>query len=148
MIHRCLKLAFLLALCFATSARAQTTEQLLLLQSNPGLAQRIQNQIGGQSSPQQPTASSIPTSNEPEVLNANDAVADPKLITQSRSSNSQNDSIVQRYYRILAGNPLPVYGAAEFSQSQDTQLLFFNTMGKDYRLASGYVIKVTLRGLT
>ena len=148
MIHRSLKLAFILALCFALSARAQTTEQLLLLQSNPGLAQQIQNQIGGQSAPRQPTASSIPTSKKPEVLNSNDAVADPKLITQSRSLNSQNDSVVQRYYRILAGNLLPVYGAAEFSQSQDTQLLFFNTMGKDYRLAAGDVIKVTLRGLT
>ncbi|MEK9942994.1 MAG: hypothetical protein VW771_11035, partial [Gammaproteobacteria bacterium] len=83
MIHRSLKLAFILALCFALSARAQTTEQLLLLQSNPGLAQQIQNQIGGQSAPRQPTTSSIPTSKKPEVLNSNDAVADPKLITQS-----------------------------------------------------------------
>ena len=148
MIHRTIKLFIVLALCFATSVHAQTTEQLLLLQSNPGLAKQIQSQIGAQSAGQQSTASSIPTSNQPEVLNANDAVADPKLITQSRSLRSQDDSVVQRYYRILAGKPLPVYGAAEFSQSQDTQLLFFNTMGKDYRLAAGDVVKVTLRGLT
>ena len=43
---------------------------------------------------------------------------------------------------------LPIYGASEFSQRQDQSLLFFNTMGKNYRLAAGDVVRVTIRGRT
>ena len=143
---------FALALTFSTfvisSAHAQTAEQLMLLQANPGLAQQLQNNLGAQGGGGISEGAGVPTSGEIRVLNADDAVADPSLLTQSRASNAREESVIQRYYSILTQDVLPIYGAAEFGQSQDTQLLFFNTMGKDYRLAAGDVLRVTLRGLT
>ena len=143
---------FALALTFSTfvisSAHAQTAEQLMLLQANPGLAQQLQNNLGAQGGGGISEGAGVPTSGEIKVLNADDAVADPSLLTQSTASNTREESVIQRYYSILARDVLPIYGAAEFGQSQDTQLLFFNTMGKDYRLAAGDVLRVTLRGLT
>ena len=47
-------------------------------------------------------------------------------------------SVIQRYYASFR-ELLDVYGAQEFGQQQDNRLLFFNTMGKDYRLAAGDV---------
>ena len=138
---------FALALTFSTlvisSAYAQTAEQLMLLQANPGLARQLQNNLGAQGGGGISGGAGVPTSGEIKVLNADDAVADPGLLTQSRASNTREESVIQRYYSILARDVLPVYGATEFGQSQDTQLLFFNTMGKDYRLAAGDVLRVT-----
>ena len=120
----------------------------MLLQANPGLAQQLQNNLGAQGGGGISEGAGVPTSGEIKVLNADDAVADPSLLTQSTASNTREESVIQRYYSILARDVLPIYGAAEFGQSQDTQLLFFNTMGKDYRLAAGDVLRVTLRGLS
>ena len=120
----------------------------MFLQANPGLAQQLQRQSGAQKSSGPSEGAGVPTSGEIKVLNADDAIADPSLLTQSRASNAREESVIQRYYSILTRDVLPIYGAAEFGQSQDTQLLFFNTMGKDYRLAAGDVLRVTLRGLT
>ena len=120
----------------------------MFLQANPGLAQQLQRQLGAQKSSGPSEGAGVPTSGEIKVLNADDAIADPSLLTQSRASNAREESVIQRYYSILTRDVLPIYGAAEFGQSQDTQLLFFNTMGKDYRLAAGDVLRVTLRGLT
>ncbi|MDA7484394.1 SLBB domain-containing protein [Planktomarina temperata] len=131
-----------------TPASSQTAEQQMFLQANPGLAQQLQRQSGAQKSSGPSEGAGVPTSGEIKVLNADDAIADPSLLTQSRASNTSEESVIQRYYSILTRDVLPIYGAAEFGQSQDTQLLFFNTMGKDYRLAAGDVLRVTLRGLT
>jgi len=131
-----------------SSVSAQTAEQLMLLQANPSLAQQLQNQLGAQGGGVRSEGTGVPTSGETQVLNADDAVADPSLLTQSTAPKTQDQSVIQRYYSILAGEILPIYGAAEFAQTQDTQLLFFNTMGKNYRLAAGDVLRVTLRGLT
>ncbi|MBT6264086.1 MAG: hypothetical protein HOI91_05130, partial [Halieaceae bacterium] len=132
-----------------TPVSSQTAEQQMFLQANPGLAQQLQRQLGAQKSSGPSKGAGVPTSGEIKILNADDAVADPSLLTQSRASNArEEESVIQRYYSILTRDDLPIYGAAEFGQSQDTQLLFFNTMGKDYRLAAGDVLRVTLRGLT
>ncbi|MDG0990032.1 MAG: SLBB domain-containing protein [Yoonia sp.] len=82
------------------------------------------------------------------MLNADDAKGDRNILTQSLATEATSESVIQRYYRILTSDFLPIYGASEFAQSQDTELLFFNTMGKDYRLAAGDVLRVTLRGIT
>ncbi|MDA8751083.1 SLBB domain-containing protein [Planktomarina temperata] len=131
-----------------TPSSSQTAEQQLFLQANPGLAQQLQRQVNAQTQSGTSEGAGVPTSGEIKVLNADDAIADPSLLTQSRASNTREESVIQRYYSILTRGVLPIYGAAEFGQSQDTQLLFFNTMGKDYRLAAGDVLRVTLRGLT
>ena len=53
---------------------------------------------------------------------------------------------MQNYFRILTGDDLSVYGSDEFSQGQDNNLLFFNTFGRDYKLAPGDVLQINLRG--
>ena len=128
------------------SAQSQTAEQLLLLQSNPGLASELQGMTRGNAQPTDGIG--VPTADGTEALNAQDAIADPDLLLQSTSRAERAESVIQHYYRILTGDILDIYGADEFAQQQDNQLLFFNTMGKDYRLAAGDVIRVTLRGLT
>ena len=148
MMPRLLAFALMLSASMTTPASSQTAEQQMFLQANPGLAQQLQRQSGAQKSSGPSEGAGVPTSGEIKVLNADDAIADPSLLTQSRASNAREESVIQRYYSILTRDVLPIYGAAEFGQSQDTQLLFFNTMGKDYRLAAGDVLRVTLRGLT
>ena len=128
------------------TAQSQTAEQLLLLQSNPGLASELQGMTRGTTQPTEGIG--VPTAEGTEALNAQDAIGDPGLLLQSTSRAERTESVIQDYYRILTGDILDIYGAAEFAQQQDNQLLFFNTMGKDYRLAAGDVIRVTLRGLT
>ena len=149
MMSRLLAFALMFSASMTTPVSSQTAEQQMFLQANPGLAQQLQRQVGAQKSSGPSKGAGVPTSGEIKILNADDAVADPSLLTQSRASNArEEESAIQRYYSILTRDDLPIYGAAEFGQSQDTQLLFFNTMGKDYRLAAGDVLRVTLRGLT
>ncbi|MDC0860792.1 SLBB domain-containing protein [Planktomarina temperata] len=148
MMPRLLAFALVLSASMTTPASSQTAEQQMFLQANPGLAQQLQRQSGAQKSSGPSEGAGVPTSGEIKVLNADDAIADPSLLIQSRASNAREESVIERYYSILTRDVLPIYGAAEFGQSQDTQLLFFNTMGKDYRLAAGDVLRVTLRGLT
>jgi protein involved in polysaccharide export with SLBB domain len=149
MMPRLFAFALMLSASMTTPVSSQTAEQQMFLQANPGLAQQLQRQLGAQKSSGPSKGAGVPTSGEIKILNADDAVADPSLLTQSRASNArEEESVIQRYYSILTRDDLPIYGAAEFGQSQDTQLLFFNTMGKDYRLAAGDVLRVTLRGLT
>ena len=141
-------LALMISCNLATLAQAQSVEQLLRLQSNPSLAQQLQDQLGTNGKERGTPEVGVPTSGETQVLNTDDALSDPGLLTQSIAPQSIEESVTQRYYQILAGEILPIYGAREFAQSQDPELLFFNTMGKDYRLAAGDVLRVTLRGLT
>ena len=137
-----------LILCLNLPVASQTAEQLLILQSNPGLAAKLQNELGGQNSNGSIATTGVPTSGQTRVLNADDAKGDRNILTQSLATEATSESVIQRYYRILTSDFLPIYGASEFAQSQDTELLFFNTMGKDYRLAAGDVLRVTLRGIT
>ena len=137
-----------LILCLNLPVASQTAEQLLILQSNPGLAAQLQNELGGQNSNASKATTGVPTSGQTRVLNADDAKGNRNILTQSLATEATSESVIQRYYRILTSDFLPIYGASEFAQSQDTELLFFNTMGKDYRLAAGDVLRVTLRGIT
>jgi protein involved in polysaccharide export with SLBB domain len=141
-------IALMISCNLATLAQAQSVEQLLRLQSNPSLARQLQDQLGTKGKERGTPEVGVPTSGETQVLNTDDALVDPGLLTQSAAPQTSEESVTQRYYRILAGEILPIYGAREFAQSQDPELLFFNTMGKDYRLAAGDVLRVTLRGLT
>lgn len=144
------KLKFLsLILSFALSglaASAQTPGQIDLLLGQPGVAQRLEGlQTQGQADT---SAQGVPTSQDANAVNAGDISLDANLLIQSSGKSPTDESVVQKYFRIITGQSLPVYGAKEFSQSQDNQLLFFNTVGKSYRLAPGDVIRVTLRGLS
>ena len=57
-------------------------------------------------------------------------------------------SFLKRYFLDLTGSELKIYGAKEFNQPQDDSLLFYNTVGKDYQLAPGDVIQITITGLS
>lgn len=130
----------------ALSAQAQSAQELQLLRQNPSLAQQFMGSGGVLQ--QDAQTQNIPTSPKPRTLNAEDALDNQGVLLQSQARPTTEESVIQRYYRILTGRLLDVYGAQEFGQQQDNQLLFFNTMGKDYRLAAGDVLRVTLRGLT
>jgi protein involved in polysaccharide export with SLBB domain len=130
----------------ALSAQAQSAQELQLLRQNPDLAQQFMGNGGVLQ--QDAQTQNIPTAQKPRTLNAEDALDNQNVLLQSQAGPTTEESVIQRYYRILTGELLDVYGAQEFGQQQDSQLLFFNTMGKDYRLAAGDVLRVTLRGLT
>ena len=124
-------LALMISCNLATLAQAQSVEQLLRLQSNPSLAQQLQDQIGTNGKERGTPEVGVPTSRETQVLNTYDALSDPGLLTQSTAPQTSEESVTQRYYRILASEILAIYGAREFAQSQNPELLFFNTMGKE-----------------
>jgi protein involved in polysaccharide export with SLBB domain len=55
-------------------------------------------------------------------------------------------SISNRYYKALTGQDLNAYGKNEFNNTIDDGLIFFNTVGKNYQLAPGDTIQVTITG--
>ena len=65
---------------------------------------------------------------------------DEKLVT--------NKSMLIKYFYALTGEDLNIYGSKEFNQPQDDGLLFFNTTGKNYQLAPGDTIQITITGLS
>ena len=65
--------------------------------------------------------------------------------TDQRLKNKQ--SMSSRYFYALVGEDLNIYGSNEFNQPQDDSLLFFNTIGKNYQLAPGDTIQITITGL-
>jgi protein involved in polysaccharide export with SLBB domain len=56
--------------------------------------------------------------------------------------------MLMRYFYALIGEDLNIYGSNEFNQPQDDSLLFFNTIGKNYQLAPGDTIQITITGLS
>ena len=117
----------------------------LLLQQNPSLLEKIPNSSTRQNLPVDQTG--VPSATSARVPNADDLAQEPDITLQSEGKKNTETSILKRYFSILSGETLPVYGAAEFSQQQNDGLLFFNTMGRDYRLGAGDIVRLTLRGV-
>ncbi|MDA9927165.1 SLBB domain-containing protein [Amylibacter sp.] len=63
-------------------------------------------------------------------------------------SDVSEKSMLMRYFYALTGEDLNIYGSNEFKQTQDDSLLFFNTIGKNYQLAPGDTIQITITGLS
>jgi len=84
--------------------------------------------------------------------NQNVANTDNNLqINLSQAINSRDineKSMLMRYFYALIGEDLNIYGSNEFNQPQDDSLLFFNTVGKNYQLAPGDTIQITITGLS
>ncbi|MDB2337653.1 SLBB domain-containing protein [Amylibacter sp.] len=84
--------------------------------------------------------------------NQNVANTDNNLqIDLSQASNQikvNEKSMLMRYFYALIGEDLNIYGSNEFNQPQDDSLLFFNTIGKNYQLAPGDTIQITITGLS
>jgi protein involved in polysaccharide export with SLBB domain len=57
-------------------------------------------------------------------------------------------SMLMRYFYALVGKDLNIYGSNEFNQPQDDSLFFFNTIGRNYQLAPGDTIQITITGLS
>ena len=58
------------------------------------------------------------------------------------------ESMLVRYFNALIGEDLNIYGSNEFNQPQNDGLLFFNTIGKNYQLAPGDSVQITITGLS
>ena len=81
------------------------------------------------------------------VVNTNDNLQ----IDLSQDINQRDideKSMLMRYFFALIGEDLNIYGSNEFNQPQDDSLLFFNTIGKNYQLAPGDTIQITITGLS
>ena len=70
-------------------------------------------------------------------------------LSQTIDQREVNEKSMQmRYFYALTGEDLNIYGSSEFNQTQDDSLLFFNTIGKNYQLAPGDTIQITITGLS
>ena len=56
--------------------------------------------------------------------------------------------VLNKYFSVLTGKNLNIFGLSEFIQPQNDDLLFFNIVGKNYQLAPGDVIRITITGLS
>ena len=73
----------------------------------------------------------------------------PQLdLTKNTNQNKNIQSLSNIYFKALTGQSLNIYGLNEFNQPQDDSLLFFNTIGKNYQLAPGDTIQITITGLS
>ena len=145
MIKKLFTSALIAVSALASSASAQNAISTELL-AQPGIASQLEGIA--QSSQYDNTTSGTPTSNAPNAANSSNIILNNDVLIQSAGNEAKPQNVVQEYFQILTGRTLEVYGASEFSQQQDNQLLFFNTIGQDYRLAPGDVLRVTLRGLS
>ena len=137
-------IASIYLIALANTAHAQNNANLGLFLEQSGAIGQLENFSPSAAAN---TSTGIPNAQSSETANATDVVQDEKILLQSEGKIQTETSVVQRYFRILTDTKLEVYGAQEFSQQQDSQLLFFNTVGKNYQLAPGDVINITLRGL-
>ena len=135
--------AGLIYLIAVTSVNAESSNmQLQLMESSKLLSQlRADNDSAVDSISQ----TGVPSAESPSIQNADDLRSGDNVILSSTIADTEA-SMVEQYFKILTGKNLQVYGSNEFAQSQDGNLLFFNTFGNKYRLAPGDVLRINLRG--
>ena len=163
--------------CFATNGAAQTSPlDLLLQQQSQGLPfgtdmQSLENMFSGQGFDINPE-NEARTAKEPVIPNEqNVKLLDRRLTAEEAQQRRQegqalsNDllggqsktqalSMVETYYKILTGESLDVFGTGKSATSNNIaddpadELLFFNSLGSDYRLAAGDVLAISIRGLS
>ncbi|MDB3965390.1 SLBB domain-containing protein [Amylibacter sp.] len=148
---------FFVKLCFiyfliTGYVHAQTEDLKAILSQN--LPQNLENFQMSNGISENYNGKGVPSASNPEILNTLDIYEDTQNISQTKKSTFQEKHEIKKpistlvnYYKILTGYELPVYGAEEFNQEEKSQLLFFNTMSKDYQLAAGDILKITIRGL-
>ena len=84
-----------------------------------------------------------------ENQNVFNSINTPTLdLTKNTDQNKNIQSLSNRYFKALTGQSLNIYGSNEFNQPEDDSLLFFNTIGKNYQLAPGDKIQITITGLS
>lgn len=145
---------------------AQQDLQQLLLQANPALADQIQKLRPGNSS----STSEIPRARSAVAPTTRDLSKAPEDVDEQAPVPNQGipffnepeadlfaveptlddeapQSVYQRYYQILTGAELPIFGTNLFDAQTQSDLVFFNTVGRNYVVAHGDILRVTLRGV-
>ena len=169
--------SFILMVLFATNGAAQTSPlDLLLQQQSQGLPfgtdmQSLEDMFSGQGFDINPE-NEARTAKEPVIPNEqNVKLLDRRLTAEEAQqrrqegqalsndllggqSKTQTPSMVETYYQILTGESLDVFGTGKSATSNNIaddpadELLFFNSLGSDYRLAAGDVLAISIRGLS
>jgi protein involved in polysaccharide export with SLBB domain len=132
---------------------------ILLILGQPGLAQSsnganlqkllIENPSIVNNIPQQDKTivdQNLSSENQQVLNTGNDVKIDLSQAVDQRDIDEK--SMIMRYFYTLTGKDLDIYGSNEFSQPQDDDLLFYNTIGENYQLAPGDTIQITITGLS
>ena len=169
--------SFIILVLLATNSAAQTSplEQLLKQQSQ-GLPfgtdlQSLENKLSGQGFDINPE-NARRTAKQPVIPNEqNVKLLDRRLTAEEAQQRAQegqalsNDvlggqskaqalSMVETYYKVLTGENLDVFGTGKaaalnnIANDPADELVFFNSLGSDYRLAAGDVLAISIRGLS
>ena len=111
---------------FAQSINDQDLQKLLI--ENPSLMKQLQQE--------NPLIEEKLVSENQRVTNTeNDLQLGLSQAINHKQVNKK--SMLSRYFYALIGEDLNIYGSNEFNRPQDDSLLFFNTIGKNYKLAPG-----------
>ena len=110
----------------------------------------IENQSILENVPAQNTTQEINTKPTSENQNVANSLNTRQLdLTNTPIQNTPNgQSLSNRYFKALTGQNLNIYGLNEFNQQQNENLLFFNVIGKDYKLGPGDTIQIIITGLS
>ena len=169
--------SFIILVLLATNSVAQTSplEQLLKQQSQ-GLPfgtdlQSLENKLSGQGFDINPE-NARRTAKQPVIPNEqNVKLLDRRLTAEEAQQRAQagqalsNDvlggqskaqalSMVETYYKVLTGENLDVFGTGKaaalnnIANDPADELVFFNSLDSDYRLAAGDVLAISIRGLS
>lgn len=169
--------SFIILFFFVTNSAAQTSplEQFLKQQSQ-GLPfgtdlQSLENRLSGQGFDINPENAAraakqplIPNEQNVKVLDrrlaaeeAQQRAEEGQALTNELlggQSKAQALSMVETYYRVLTGQKLEVFGTGKsaalnnIANDPADELVFFNSLGSDYRLAAGDVLAISIRGLS
>ena len=123
---------------------AQDYNRQMQLLQNPELLKQLQD--SSENTGQADFGSGVPSAANPIYQNTDNLLRQNDTIVEPITRNQDPNSVVENYFKILTGDDLDLFGSDEFSQGQDTNLLFFNTFGRDYKLAPGDVLQINLRG--
>ena len=93
------------------------------------------------------TDSIAPTSEAPEVPNERLLLENQAVIERTRPPKTSAPSFISDYFARLTGSALSVFGERQFSIESSPELLFFNSVGKDYVLGPGDELAISMRGI-
>lgn len=93
------------------------------------------------------TDSIAPSSEAPKVPNERLLLENPAVIEQTGSPKTSEPSFISDYFARLTGSALSVFGERQFSIESSSQLLLFNSVGKDYVLGPGDELSISIRGM-
>lgn len=137
-------LAAVVSIGMTSGVFAQDYNKQKKLLQNPELLRQLQN--SGENIGQADLGSGVPSAENPVYQNTDNLLQQEEIIVEPNKRGETANSVVENYFKILTGDDLSMFGSDEFSQGQDNNILFFNTFGRDYKLAPGDVLQINLRG--